>query len=201
MGVCSSKNTAVALSALVHAVAEPKLEFVTARIVSGQGGPFVRAALLDAGRDQGVKAGYPVMSAQGLIGRVVAAGGRSARLLLLTDFNSRIPVTVGADGVRAVLEGDNSPLPKLAYLAAGSSIKPGDVVLSSGVGGLYPRGLRVGIVVDTGDGLRVEPAAQLDRLDYVSVLQFESPGALSEDEKAVEARIAPLRRTDGGREP
>ncbi len=189
------ERQSVALNELVHVVDEPKLPFVTARIVSGNGGPFVRAALLDAGREHGLKPGYPVMSAQGLVGRVIAAGTRSARLLLLTDHNSRIPVVIGTNAARAMIQGDNGPLPKIAYLQQGLDIKPGDDVFTSGVGGLYPRGLRIGSVVDTGEMLRVEPAARLEQLDYVSVLFFDTLAAtLADEERAAETRAGLSKR-------
>jgi rod shape-determining protein MreC len=141
--------------------------------VSNVGASFDRGALIDAGEAQGLKAGYPVVSAKGLVGRLVAVGNRSARLLLLTDSTSRIPVVIGAEAARAVVEGDNGPLLKLAFLQPGHPVKPGDEVLTSGVGGQLPRGLRIGTIVDSGDGLRVELAAQLDRLQYVGVLFYD----------------------------
>jgi rod shape-determining protein MreC len=179
----------VALTEMTRMVEESQLGFVTARVVTGTGGSFVRAALVDAGRSSGIKPGYPVMSAQGLAGRIIAAGNTSARLLLVTDYNSRIPVVIGANAVRAVMQGDNGPLPRIAYLPPDSRIQPGDDVFTSGVGGLFPRGLRIGKVVDTGETLRVEPSARLDRLDYVSVLFSESLSALlADEERAIEAR-------------
>jgi rod shape-determining protein MreC len=184
-----------ALNEMVRVVAEPQVGFATARVISGAGGPFVRSGLLDAGRDHGLKAGYPVMSAQGLAGRVLTVGTQSARILLVTDYNSRIPVVIGKDAARAVMQGDNGPLPRIAYLPRDSAIQPGDDVFTSGVGGLFPRGLRVGTVVDTGDALRIEPVVRFDRLDYVSVLFFEPISAsLADEERAIEARASTLKR-------
>ena len=189
------EQQSVALAEMVRAVEEPRLAFITARVISGAGGPFVRAAVLDAGREHGLKAGYPVMSAQGLAGRLVIAGSKSSRLLLITDYNSRIPVVIGAGAARAVMQGDNGPFPKIAYLPPDSRIQPGDDVVTSGVGGLFPRGLRIGTVVDTGEALRIEPSARLDRLDYVSVLFFDTLAAsLAEEERALEARAGTAKR-------
>ena len=112
------ERQSTALAEMVRVVEEPRLAFVTARVISGAGGPFVRAGILDAGREHGLKAGYPVMSAQGLAGRLVTAGVRSSRVLLVTDYNSRIPVVIGANAARAVMQGDNGSLPKIAYLPA-----------------------------------------------------------------------------------
>jgi rod shape-determining protein MreC len=185
------ERQAAALADVTRMVEASQLGFVTARVITGTGGSFVRAALVDAGRSSGIKPGYPVMSAQGLAGRIIAAGQTSARILLVTDYNSRIPVVIGAGAVRAVMQGDNGPLPRIAYLPPDSRVQPGDDVFTSGVGGLFPRGLRVGAVVDTGETLRIEPSARLDRLDYISVLFSESLSALlADEERALEARAS-----------
>ncbi len=184
------------LDQLARVVAEPSLKFATARVIADAGGPFVRSALIDGGREHGFKSGYPVISADGLVGRLVATGSRSSRLLLLVDLNSRIPVQIGRNAVRAVMIGDNGPLPKLAYLTANAGVEAGDDVFTSGVGGLFPRGLRIGTVIDAGDALRVEPTARLDQIDYVSVLYFDTPGLeLGDDEDRVtEAKRVPRKR-------
>jgi rod shape-determining protein MreC len=173
----------VDLDRLAKVVPEPGLTFATVRVIADSTGPFVRTAMVDAGREQGIKHGFPVINADGLVGRVVAAGPRSARLLLLNDFNSRVPVFIGARSLRAVMIGDNSPYPRLAHLPPEEKPQPGDDVFSSGVGGIFPRGLKIGVVVDAGEQLRVELHARLDRLEYVSVLFFETPAnALAEDD-------------------
>jgi rod shape-determining protein MreC len=163
------------LGKLAHVVEEPGFEHVGARVVADSRGPFVRSVMVGIGRDQGLKPGYPVISANGLVGRVTEAGRGAARILLLTDINSRIPVFVGRNGVRALMVGDNGSVPKLTYAPTTGTIQVGDEVSTSGVGGLFPRGLRIGTVVDQGGRLAVMPHARLDELDFVSVLLFENP--------------------------
>ncbi|NOU05482.1 MAG: rod shape-determining protein MreC [Hyphomicrobiaceae bacterium] len=189
------------LELLTRVVAEPHLQFATVRIISNSSGPFVRLAMVDAGREHGVRTGYPIVSGDGLVGRIIATGLRASRLLLLTDFNSRIPVQIGAQFARAVVHGDNGPLPRLSFLQTGAVIVPGDSVFTSGVGGVFPRGLRVGTVVDVGDELRVELAATLNRLDYVSVLFFDTLGGLTPDETGPANTPPPIvsRRSSVGR--
>lgn len=165
------------LEALNRTVAAAKIDFVTARVIADSGGPFVRSVIIDAGRENGIKPGHPVMSADGVAGRVVIAGQRTSRVLLTVDFNSRIPVLAGPQQARAVMEGDNSPLARISYLAPDSGAKPGDLVVTSGVGGIFPRGLHIGRIVDTGEALRIEPLVRFDRLDYLSVLLFDPPTA------------------------
>jgi rod shape-determining protein MreC len=162
------------LGKLAHVVEEPGLEYVAARVVADSRGPFVRSAMISIGRDQGLKPGFPVISADGLVGRVTETGRNAGRILLLTDISSRIPVFVGRNGVRALMVGDNGASPRLTY-APSSGIEVGDEVSTSGVGGLFPRGLRIGSVADQGGKLVVVPHARLDELNYVSVLLFENP--------------------------
>jgi rod shape-determining protein MreC len=143
-----------------------------ARVVGDSGGPFRHARLLDAGADRGISAGMPVLDEYGLVGRVLAAGRRSARILLLTDLNSRIPVVVAPSGDHAILEGDNSRRPRLGFLPLDPSLAPGDRVITSGRDGLLPPGLPVGEIESVDDrGVTVRPFADFDRLDYVVVLQ------------------------------
>lgn len=143
-----------------------------ARVIGDSGGPFRHARLLDAGTDRGVVEGMAVMEEFGMVGRVVQAGRHSARVLLLTDLNSRIPVIVAPSGDHAILEGDNSRYPRLAFLPVNPSIAPGDRVLTSGRDGLLPPGLPVGEVERIDEhGVRVRPFADWDRLDHVTVLQ------------------------------
>jgi len=163
------------LSALSRVVRDPEVAFVTSRVIANSSGPFVRTAMIGAGREQNLRAGHPVINADGLVGRVVETGRSGAQVLLLTDLNSRIPVVIGAKGARALLIGNNGSMPGLGYVPAGSDIRVGDEVSTSGIGGLFPRGLRIGTVVDEGGVLKVRPYARLDDLEYVSVLLFETP--------------------------
>jgi rod shape-determining protein MreC len=169
-----SERKLAELASLSAVVKEQPVGFVTSRVIANSGGPFARSALINAGRQQNIRTGYPVLSSAGLVGRIVEAGERAAEVLLLTDLNSRIPVSVGANGVRAVLVGDNSAFPRLAYLAPEAVISPGDEVSTSGVGGLFPRGLRIGVVVVERGSLVVRPHSALDSLEYVSVLYVET---------------------------
>ena len=150
---------AVQNRSLQRMLAVPTLEHpaarLTARVVGDSGGAFVQALLLDAGAEQGVTKGMSATTPEGLVGRVIDVGERSARALLITDFNSRIPVVVESSGDHALLEGDNSPLPILRFLPLKPGFAIGDRVLTSGRGGLLPAGLAVGRIEP---GERASPA-------------------------------------------
>ncbi len=146
---------------------------VTTRVLAQSGGAFTRSVMLEAGREHGLKPGHPVVTIDGLAGRIVEAGRRTASVLLVTDVNSRVPVSVGQGSVRAVMVGDNGPNPRLSFIGEGV-LRDGDAVATSGVGGLFPRGLRVGTVVHRAGVARVEPVVSLDDLTFVQVLLFDS---------------------------
>lgn len=165
----------VELSRLARVVADLAIPFVGARVVATSSGAFVRTASINAGRENEVASGYPVVDGDGLVGRVVETGRNAARVLLLTDHNSRVPVHVGKAAVRAILGGDNGTRPRLEFLPDGASLVAGDEVVTSGVGGLFPRSLRIGRVVRDGSAWRVELFADLDRLEFVSVIRHPSP--------------------------
>ncbi len=100
---------------LLHFKTEPGVAYISARVIADTGGPFVRGLIVTAGKVDGVREGMAAMTGDGLIGRVIEAGDWSSRVLLITDLNSRIPVTVAGSGERAILAGDNSATPKLLY--------------------------------------------------------------------------------------
>ena len=181
------KDTALKLEAkvqryeaLLNVQIDPSINYVSGRVVSDNGGPFVDTVIVNVGREQGVKSGDAVIDTDGVIGRVVSTGEKAARVLLLTDLNSRLPVVIEPGHYKAVLAGDNTDWPKLEYLLSTSSAAPGDRVVTSGDGGLIPPGLPIGLVIQTSDGyLRVQSFANREQLDYVRVLKYEFPSEVA----------------------
>lgn len=162
--------------ALLNVQVDPSINYMSGRVVSDSGGPFVDTVLVNVGSEQGIKSGLAVIDTDGLVGRIVSTGPKASRVLLLTDLNSRVPVIIEPAHYKAVLAGDNTDWPKLEYLAAQSSVSPGDRVVTSGDGGLIPSGLPIGLVIQTSDGsLRVQTFSDRGRLDFVRVLQYEFP--------------------------
>lgn len=169
----------------------------TARIVADPGGPFVQTRLIDAGRDRGVEKGMAVADAYGMIGRVVEVGERSSRVLLVTDFNSRIPVLVERSRDQAILEGRNGPLMELRFLPMSPSFAVGDRVLTSGRGGLLAPGLPIGEIAHAEERrVLVRPLADWDRLDHVAVLESEAVATPDGRVPSVEA-VPPATRAAG----
>ena len=127
-------------------------EKIAARAVSEIDGPFVRSALINAGTKVGVKKGHPVMTIDGLYGHILRAGPHSSRVLKLGDLNSRISVMSSRSGARAILLGNNSATPILAFVEDRADWRDGDAVLSSGDSGILPQGLAIGKVKRQEDG-------------------------------------------------
>lgn len=173
------------LRSLLNAVEEPGLVYATGRVIADARGPFVRSALINLGREDGLRIGYAVINGEGLVGRTVDAGDSVARVLLLNDLNSRIPVLVGPSGVRGLASGDNSAELQLDFLPDDARVYADDEVYTSGSDGVLPRGLRVGVVTGTPGAYKVRPYAELNSLDTVSVLFFDPPVLMRTDSPIV----------------
>ncbi len=165
--------------ALLSTVVEARNAFVTARIIGMSSGAFVKTAILNAGRNDGVAVGQAVVSSDGMVGRIVEVGSRSSRVLLLTDLNSRAPVVVERNRAPAVLAGDNSNILSLLFAADGAAIQIGDRLVTSGEGGMLPPGLPIGAVTGQADGIwQVQPYVDPARVEHVRILDYALPGLL-----------------------
>jgi rod shape-determining protein MreC len=151
-----------------------------------------RVALLSIGRKLGVTAGQPVRGADGLIGRVLSAGPSVSQVLLLTDVDNIVPVRRARDGLPALASGrGNGDLDIRTLNIANNPFKPGDILVTSGTGGLYPPNIPVAIVVRRqDDGALARPLADPAKVDAVSVLR---PYTLDN----IEAQAAPAPAPDG----
>ncbi|MEI6984520.1 MAG: rod shape-determining protein MreC [Rhodospirillaceae bacterium] len=178
-----AENTS--LRNLLHYKPEPKASFISARVIAAPGGAFVRNVVVTAGRREGVRRGQAAVAGPGMIGRVVEVGEWSARVLLITDINTRVPVVLDSSRQRAVLVGDNSDQPQLLYLPPEAKVAVGDRAVTSGDGGLFPPGLPIGLVSSVNDRLiRIQPMVNLSRLEHVQLVDFGLPvGLVSEAER------------------
>lgn len=162
-----------ALQSLLDFKPGTNLQSIATRVIADSGGAFVRSIVVNAGDRDGVRKGQAAVSGAGLAGRVTTAGSRSARILLITDINSRVPILIESSRDRAILSGDNSSMPRLTFLPANASIKAGDRIVTSGHGGVFPPGLQIGQVVPSGDGvMRVKPNVSFDQLEFVRLIDF-----------------------------
>jgi rod shape-determining protein MreC len=166
---------------LLHAVPDPQMNAVLARVIGRANRPFLQTMILDAGREHHALPGQAVVDARGMIGRIYLTGRRTSWVILLTDLNSRIPVTISASvgnsgNIQAMMTGDNSAYPTIDMVSHTVTLHDGDQVTSSGDGGLLPSGLPIGTVVSDGNGgwrvaLLADPGASQD----VEILNFSKP--------------------------
>ena len=162
------------LRTLVNAPAAAARPVATPRVVGIAGGPFVRSVLVNAGTGEGVEAGMAVIDEHGVIGRVIAVGGLTSRVLLASDLNSRIPARLERSDQNAIAVGRNQDLLSLTFLPIDADVVVGDRVVTSGHGGVFPPDLPLGRVVEVGAGrILVKPEAFLDRLDFVQILAYD----------------------------
>ncbi len=151
---------------------DPKFTYVTGVVMADSGSPFRQSVLLNVGERDGIRDGWAAMDGIGLVGRISGVGERTARVILVTDTNSRIPVTIQPSGQKALLSGDNSPLPPLEFIEDTDEVRPGDRVVTSGDGGVFPAGLLVGqVALGTDKRMRVVLAADYQRLEFLRVLR------------------------------
>ncbi|AJE48411.1 rod shape-determining protein MreC [Celeribacter indicus] len=164
---------------------DPKYTYVTGVVTADSGSPFRQSVLMNVGARDGIRDGWATMDGIGLVGRISGVGETSSRVILLTDSNSRLPVTIQPSGQRAILSGDNTARPPLEFIESPELVRPGDRVVSSGDGGVFPADILIGQVAMGPDRrLRVILAADYERLDYLRVLrthvseQITDPGGL-----------------------
>jgi rod shape-determining protein MreC len=164
----------------LHWIPDPTASFVTAHVVADAGGVYARAVLLSAGPNHSIVKGQIALDDRGLVGRVTELGARSARVLLITDMNSRIPVILEGSRARAILTGTNGPRPRLMYWTEGVQPTEGERVVTSAEANAYPAGLPVGTVHYSSNNVpEVEPAARLDRLEVVRLFDYGVHGVVA----------------------
>ena len=154
-----------------------KAPLLTARVLAGANGYFGHSLLIDAGNLNGIREGYAVHSASGLIGRIINTTDNTARVLLLSDAESRVPVAIGDNMYHGVLVGAGSELPRLLFTPEHAEIKEGDQVITSGAAGMLAAGLRVGHISRHEDSFRVHLASHAQKLRYVAIEQHAGPAA------------------------
>ena len=161
------------LKAQLRWIPDPAPSYVTARVVADAGSVYARAVLLSLGPNHSVAKGQIALDDRGLVGRVTELGGRSARVLLLTDMNSRVPVVLETSRARAILAGTNGPRPRLMYWPEGVQPAEGERIVTSAEANTFPPGLPVGVVRYSASNVpEVQPLARLDRLEVVRLFDY-----------------------------
>jgi rod shape-determining protein MreC len=143
---------------------------------------WFRSVLLDRGRQDDIRAGMPVVTDRGLVGLVTATTPHTARVMLLPDRQSAVDGIVQRSRAKGIVRGSGTERLEFTFLVRGDDVREGDVVITSGVGGVYPKGLRIGEVVQVDvdeDRLlhtaTLKPVVDFGRLEQVFVMLRRGP--------------------------
>jgi rod shape-determining protein MreC len=153
---------------------DPKFTKITGVVLADSGSPFRQTVLLNIGQRDGIINGWAVMDGIGLVGRIAGVGERTSRVILLGDTSSRVAVKIESNGQTALVVGDNTSRPPIEFLENSETVYPGDRIVTSGDGGVFPSGILVGQVTQTPSGrLRVRLAADMQRLEFLRVIRHQ----------------------------
>lgn len=147
-----------------------KDDYITADIISDSGSPYSKSALINVGKDKGVKVGAPAIDGFGLIGRVIGVGEETSRILLLNDGQSEISATIMPDRIQAIVKGNNTGFLEINLIDSGSKVLAGSRVVTSG-DGILPPDLPIGYVeIDNQKHIRVKIAADYNALEFARII-------------------------------
>jgi len=136
------------LKKMLNMQMQEETNYVTAPIMLDTSSPFAKSILVKQSAGNEIRKNAAVIASEGVVGRVIESGDKVARVLMLTDMNSRIPVIIdsGNERIHGVAAGQNTNDLKIVHLPFGKTIKNGAVVMTSGLGGVYPANLPVGVI-------------------------------------------------------
>jgi len=157
---------------------ETGLTGMAAQVIGESPDPWTRTIIVNRGAEEGLRRNLPVVTPDGLVGSVVETSDHSSIVRLIVDRSSRVPVLVSRSRARAILEGESSGTCQLKYLDRTEDVQQGDIVITSGLAGIYPRGIEVGTItqiLSKNHGLyqyaKVLPKAPINRLEDVLVIR------------------------------
>ena len=155
----------------------PKLNYVSGKILVDSGNIFRQSAIINLGSLDGIVEGWAAMDGLGLVGRISGVGKKTSRVLFLTDTSSNVPVLIKPSNQRAILSGDNSIQPNLLFIENNKQIQPGDRILTSGDGGVFPANLLIGQVsLNSINQFEAQLSANFSGLEYLRIIRH-SPNA------------------------
>ncbi len=150
---------------------------VAVSVIAEEGAPWFRTVIINRGSQEGVREGAPVVAVDGVVGQVIKSGATSSKVLLLTDHASAMAATIQRSRARGVVKGKGGDLCSLEFASRQDDIRLGDLVITSGIGGIYPKGIPIGEVTMVKKGeygifqtVTVRPMVNLSRLEELLVM-------------------------------
>lgn len=164
------------------------LDTTAAEVIAAAASPEFRTVTIDKGTGEGLKTDMAVISPAGVVGRVILPSSRAAKVQLLIDRNAAAGALIERTRVQGVVEGFGDGSLRMEYVPATADVNPGDLVVTSGIDGIYPKGFVIGTIeqVDRGTGgyhlITVRPAVDFSRLEEVLVVRTPAPLEVPEGE-------------------
>jgi len=157
------------LRVLINERISSNKNLISARVMLDKQSPYLNSFVINMGNNKGIKNGMAVMDGNNFIGRIVDVSYFSSRVLLISDFNSKIPVLIEPSANHAILGGHGNKKPTLEYLPENHKVQNGDKVYTSGKGGVFPPGMPIGEVKIRDNIIKVFPFSDLDQITFVSI--------------------------------
>ena len=159
------------LKEIIQTKVSQEYELVTAKVILDKDSPFLKSVVITKGLNAGIKKGMPVLHAQNLIGRIVEVNFFSARVLLLEDLNSRIPVVIVPQNYHSIMIGKSNDLPSLKFLPEDNELISGEKIYTSGKDGVIQAGIPVGQVFIEENEHKVKLFSNSTQINFVNVIK------------------------------
>lgn len=194
---------------LNYAQTQPGLDLrgaqIVARVIGQESNNFLNYMMLDLGEEHGIAVGMPVMTDQGLVGRISEVTATTSKVLLIDDASSAVNAILQSSRLNGVVRGTPSGDLVMDYIPQGQVFSVGEVVLSSGLGGRFPKGIPIGQVVeirqrdiDVFQQAVVRPTVNFQRLEMVMVVTNFDTAGVAPEELLLPAADTPVATPEGG---
>ena len=161
------------LKDLLNYEEEGKSDFLTSRVYINTYNPFAKLAVIDKGTSDGVSKGQAIVTTKGLVGRILKTSANNSHVLLVTDYQSRVPIYTSESREKAIMIGRSEKFPVLEYLRKDHQAASNEIVYSSGDGLVYPANIPIGTTIRNAEGeIEVIPFIDFNRLDIVKILFY-----------------------------
>lgn len=157
------------LRILINEQVASSKNLVSARVMLDKKSPYLNSFIINIGSNKNIKNGMAVLNGNNFIGRIVDVNYFSSRILLISDFNSKIPVLIKPSASHAILSGHGNKKPTLEYLPENHKIQDGDKIFTSGKGGIFIPGMPIGEVKIEDNLIKVITFANLDQITFVNI--------------------------------
>lgn len=163
------------LRQLLYMAAEKVPNPIAAKILLDSSSPYAHSVLINVGSEKDIQNGNAVLDGQGLVGRVLSVGKGVARVLMITDFNAHFPAMIAESGIQGMVHGQNTDKPIFIPAMNDFDIENGQLVVTSGVAGLFPEGIPIGRIILKDGVMQIVPEANLQKLTQLLIDRRTSP--------------------------